>query len=104
MIEMKVAVSISFTGQLQGALQREDAVISLAPSVQPDSTVKVLLPVLVNHKAIDAQTPLRFYEAKVEKEDKRKNEVTPIDNLAEWTKQRRIEDPTGSKGRGRKGR
>ena len=97
MVVIHVAVSVSFTGVLQGALQREHAFIALAPQVQPDSSVKVILPVLVNHKAIDAQSRLWVYEAKAEKDDKRKHEVIPIDGLAEWKKQRCAAEATGTK-------
>ena len=81
-----------------GGICREHAAITLAPQVQPDSTVKVILPVLVNHKTIDARMRLWVHEAKAEKDDKRKHEVTPIDGLAEWKKQRFAAEATGTKG------
>ena len=95
MVVVHVAVSVTFTGELQGAMQTEHAAICFAPRVQPDSTVKVILPVLVNHKAIDARMRLQAYEAKAEKDDKRKHEVTPIDGLAEWKKQRVAAEAAG---------
>ena len=51
-----------------GSLARDKDTLTLKHHVQPDTCVKVMLPLLVNHRAIDLKSQLLFHRVRPKKE------------------------------------
>ena len=99
----QMKVSIPFGGSLiqldlppsadsTEASRMEAAVMQLKHNVEPDSTVVVIIPMLVNHKMIVAQSKLQLHKVatdKKEKQAKSHHEVVPLDVVGEWTTKRK---------------
>ena len=69
-----------------------DAVRKLKPQVEPDSNVAVIIPILVNHKAIAARSKLQLFKVATDKKDKQattEHKVVPLDVLGTWTNKRK---------------
>ena len=94
---LHVAVIVSFAvEQLRGNLQLDDAALILAPNVQPENSLEVILLVLVNSRKIRAAGCLRIHEAKAPWEDKQKA-AKQIDSVGQWKRQRLHMGPTKAK-------
>ena len=81
-----VAVIVTVGGQLRGELRRDNDALHLAPEMQPNQTIEVILPVLVNGKKMYAHTRLAIYEAKaaVPENTGKKRVAEPINVLGKW--------------------
>ena len=79
-----VAVSVGVSTGIQGPLHLEASGEMLRSYISPESTVKVILPIYVNHRLLEFGDELRFYTPFVETEKKRKVEVA--DDLADFVR------------------
>ena len=81
-----VAVSVGVSTGIEGPLNLAASGEMLRSYISPESTVKVILPIYVNHRLLEFGDELRFYRPFVETEKKRKVEVA--DDLADFVKGR----------------
>ena len=80
-----VAVSVGVSTEMEGQLNLTRSGEMLRSYITPESTVKVTLPLYVNHRLLEFGDQLRFYKPAEERnEKKRKAEVT--DDLADFVK------------------
>ena len=79
-----VAVSVGVSTGIEGPLHLEASGEMLRSYISPESTVKVILPIFVNHRLLEFGDELRFYRPFVETEKKRKVEVA--DDLADFVR------------------
>ena len=84
MEEIKVEVTVSVSADLRGRFETEGAGAMLRSYVEPETHVKVILPVLVNNKHIEATGRLFIYEEAKKVEEKKREAPQVIDGLAEW--------------------
>ena len=75
----KIAIPISFAGELSHPLARDKDALTLKGHVQPDADVKVILPLLVNHRAIDAKYRLLFHRVLPVEAQTAKRAAGPVD-------------------------
>ena len=96
----KIKVGIPFGGDLikpdvqpsagaTEASRMDDAVRQLKPQVEPDSIVSVIIPILVNHKAIAAKSKLQLHKVATDKKEKKEKCHVALDVLGEWTTKRK---------------
>jgi hypothetical protein len=85
----KVAVGVSIDGEFRGTLARDDAATHLNYAAKPAGEVKVIIPVLVNHRGVEAKSPLLLHKALPPKgNDKGKRKVEKAVNASDaWKKQ-----------------
>ena len=97
----QMKVSIPFGGSLiqldlppsadsTEASRMEAAVMTLKHNVEPDSTVVVKIPLLVNHKLIVAQSKLQMHKVATDKKDKKAKPLAPLDDVGAWTSKRKV--------------
>ena len=79
---MQVAVAVSVGGELRGGLSKEAAGVMLRTYIQPDNHVKVILPVLVNNKHIQATSRLFIYKEPEKVEEKKRDAPKMIEEAA----------------------
>ena len=82
-----VAVSVGVSTGIQGPLHLEASGEMLRSYISPESTVKVILPIFVNHRLLEFGDELRFYTPAV-KPDEKKRKVEVADDLADFVKDR----------------
>ena len=84
----KIKIPVTFTGALLGPLARDGAALQLKHHVQPDTCVNVLLPLLVNHRDIDAKHELVFHRVVPVAPQKEKRPAPPAHPLDAWKAQK----------------
>jgi len=65
--------------------------------INPEATVKVILPVFVNTSRLEFGDQLLFYKKPEATEEKKRKVVEEVDAIAEWAKQRADERMTNKK-------
>ena len=80
-----VAVSVGVSTVLEGELNKTISGELLRSYITPESTVKVTLPVYVNHRLLEFGDQLRFYKPP-ETTDGKKRKVQVADDLADFVK------------------
>ena len=109
----QMKVSIPFGGSLikldvppsVGSIEaaRMDAAVKvLKPHVEPDSNVAVIIPILVNHKAIVAKSKLQLHKVATDKKEKKAKSHAPLDVVGEWTTKRKALPSEEAKPKGTK--
>jgi hypothetical protein len=83
----KVAVSVSIEGVFEGPLARDEAGSQLNDCSRASGEVKVIIPVLVNHKRIEAKDPFLLHRALPPKKEEKKRKVEKAVNASDsWKK------------------
>ena len=90
---IKVSVSVWASAGIKGAWGNHSAGTMLDSYINPEATVKVILPVFVNTKRLEFGEQLKYYKPAEPNEEKKRKPVEEVDNLAEWVKQRAHESP-----------
>ena len=95
----RVKVTIPFRGDLckNGVLpsadfteasRMDDQVRKLKPNVEPDSEVVVIVPMLVNHRAIDARSKFLLHKVAAEAKETKEKDIT-LDVVQTWHNKRK---------------
>ena len=84
----KIKIPVTFTGALMGPSARDGAAVQLKHHVQPDTCVNVLLPLLVNHRDIDAKHELVFHRVAPVAPQKEKRPPPAAHPLDAWKAQK----------------
>ena len=95
----RVKVTIPFRGDLckNGVLpsadfteasRMDDAVRKFKPAVEPDSEVVVIVPMLVNHRAIDARSKFLLHKVAAEAKETKEKDIT-LDVVQTWHNKRK---------------
>ena len=85
---IKVSVAVWASAGIQGPWSGKSAGTMLASYINPEVTVKVILPVFVNIKRLEFGEQLKYYKPAEPNEEKKRKPVEEVDNLAEWIKGR----------------
>ena len=85
---IKVSVSVWASAGIKGAWNNQSAGTMLDSYINPETTVRVVLPVFVNHKRLEFGEQLKYYKPAEPNEEKKRKPVEEVDNLAEWVKGR----------------
>ena len=80
-----VAVSVGVSTAIEGQLNLTKSAEMLRSYITPESTVKVTLPLYVNHRLLEFGDQLRFYKPAEERNEK-KRKVEVVDDLADFVK------------------
>ena len=56
--------------------------------ISPEASVKVILPVFVNHRTLEKREQLFFYKKAEAPEEKKQKAAEPVDPLADFVKNR----------------
>ena len=83
-----VSVSVWASAGTKGAWNNQSAGTMLTSYINPETTVRVVLPVFVNHKRLEFGEQLKYYKPAEPNEEKKRKPVEEVDNLAEWVKGR----------------
>jgi len=102
MQKIEVAVTVSISGDLRGPVKADVAGARLSTCVEPENYVRVILPVLINTRNIEASSELLIFKEPEKKEEKKVKDAQPIDALGDWKKRKAAqEEGLLKKGRGR---
>jgi hypothetical protein len=90
---IKVAVTVWASAGIRGPVKDQGVGTMLDSYMNPEATVKVILPVFVNTKRLEFGEQLFYYKPAEPTEERKRKPVEEVDNLAEWVKQRANEGP-----------
>jgi hypothetical protein len=92
---ISVAVSVGVSAGMLGDLSGTSAGELLRSHINPESTVKVTLPLYVNHRRLVFGDQLRFYKPASEPEERTRAVIEAPDFLAAFVKNRGRKRPRG---------
>ena len=79
-----VAVSVGVSTGILGELAGTSGGIMLQSYINPESTVKVILPLYVNHRTLEFGDQLLFYKKAGKAVEKKGKDLEEIDEVAEF--------------------
>jgi hypothetical protein len=85
---INVSVSVWASAGVKGAWGNHSAGTMLDSYINPETTVRVVLPVFVNHKRVEFGEQLKYYKPAEPNEEKKRKAVREPDHLDEWVKGR----------------
>ena len=85
---IQVAVAVGVSAEIRGRFKGQGVGIMLDSYINPEATVKVILPVFVNTSRLEFGDQLVFYKKPEATEEKKRKVVEEVDAIAEWAKQR----------------
>ena len=83
---ISVAVSVRVSTGIIGELRNTYDGVMLGPSVNPESTVQVTLPLFLNHRRLEFGDKLRYYKPAEVPEEKKRKTLEEIDPLADFVR------------------
>ena len=83
---ISVAVSVGVSTGIIGELRDAGDGVMLGSCINPESTVKVTLPLFLNHRRLEFGDQLRYYKPAEVIEEKKRKTLEQVDSLADFVK------------------